>query len=106
MKGLSDLMKQAQAMQKSIEATQQELINYVVTGVALAGDIRVKINGKYDCLGIEMSDNLLKQSKIVIQDAVAAAYNDAAKKIEEYSKSKMSNLMAGVNLPTDFDSLT
>lgn len=103
MKGLADLMKQAQEMQKSIETTQQELIAHVVTGISLAGEMKVRVNGRYSCMGVEMSDNLLKQSKLVIQDAIAAAFNDAANKIEEFSKSKMSGLMAGVNLPTGLD---
>jgi DNA-binding YbaB/EbfC family protein len=106
MKGLTDLMKQAQSMQKSIEAAQQDLIAKEVAGVALAGMIKVVINGRYNCKRVEIADDLLKQPKMVIQDAIAAAFNDAANKIEDYSKSKMSGLMAGMDLPTDLGSLT
>ena len=105
MKGLTDLMKQAQAMQKNIETAQQELIAKEVIGVALAGMVRVVVNGRYNCKRVELSDSLLKQDKAVIQDAIAAAFNDAAQKIEDFSKSKMSSLMSGVDLPTNFGEL-
>ena len=106
MKGLTDLMKQAQEMQKSIEAAQQDLVAKVVIGSALMGKIKVWVNGRYNCSKVEISDDLMQETKPVIQDAIAAAFNDAANKIEEYSKTKMSGLMAGMDLPTDMGSLT
>lgn len=102
MKGLSELMKQAQEMQKNIEAAQKELIAKVVEGVALAGKVKVALNGRYNCMRVEISNDLMQEEKAVIQDAIAAAFNNAAQKIEEYSKNKMSGLMANANLPTDF----
>lgn len=106
MKGLSDLMKQAQEMQKNIEAAQRELVAKQVEGVALAGKAKVVLNGRYNCIRVELSDALLTESKNVVQDAVAAAFNNAAQKIEEYSKEKMGSLMQNANLPQDFGSLT
>lgn len=102
MKGLSELMKQAQEMQKNIEAAQKELIAKEVYGVALAGKVRVKMNGRYNVLGVELSNDIMTEDKAVIQDAIAAAFNDAAQKIEDYSKNKMGSLMSGVDLPKDF----
>lgn len=106
MKGLSELMKQAQEMQKSIEAAQKELIAKEVEGVSLAGKVKVVLNGRYNCKRVELSNDMMQEEKAVIQDAIAAAFNNAAQKIEEYSKTKMSGLMAGANLPTDLGNLT
>ncbi len=102
MKGLSELMEQAREMQKNIEAAQQELIAKQVEGIALAGKAKVVINGRYNVIRVELSDDLMNDGKAIVQDAVAAAFNNAAQKIEEFSKTKMSTLMANTKLPTDF----
>lgn len=106
MKGLSELMKQAQEMQKNIEAAQQELIAKAVEGIALAGKAKVVVNGRYNVLRVELSDDLMREDKSIVQDAIAAAFNDAAQKIEDFSKQKMGSLMAGANLPKDLGDLT
>lgn len=100
MKGLAELMKQAQSMQKNIEQAQQELIAKEVEGVALAGMVKIVLNGRYNCKRVEFGEDFLKQDKVVMQDAIAAAINDAAQKIEDFSKTKMSGLMSGVDMPT------
>lgn len=105
MKGLSDLMKQAQEMQKNIEAAQQELIAKQVEGVALAGNVKVVMNGRYNAISVYLSDNIMTENKAVLQDAIVAAINDAAQKIEDFSKAKMGSLMQGANLPQDFGNL-
>jgi DNA-binding YbaB/EbfC family protein len=106
MKGLSELMKQAQEMQKNIEAAQKELIAKEVEGISLAGKVKVVLNGRYNCKRVELSNDMMQEDKAVIQDAIAAAFNNAAQRIEEFSKTKMSNLMAGSNFPTDFANLS
>lgn len=105
MTDIAKLMKQAQEMQKNIEAAQQELIAMTVEGVALAGKVKVALNGRYNVLRVELSDDLLNEDKNIIQSAIAGAFNDAARKIEEYSKEKMGALMANTDMPTDMGEL-
>lgn len=102
--GLSDLMKQAQAMQSNIKKAQDDLVNMRVEGTAGAGMVTVTLTGRYEAKKISIAPELFKEeSKEMLEDLVTAAINDAVHKVEEGSKGKMGNLMSGVNMPENFD---
>jgi len=99
MADLSNLMQQAQKLQAEMERAQKELEQLKVTGTA-GGDLAACImNGRYRVVKLKITDELLKESKEIIEDTVAAAINDAVRKVERESRTKMSKLASGLNLP-------
>lgn len=101
---LGDLMKQAQKMQEQMQKVQEDLANLEVQGEAGAGMVAVIMNGRHDVKRVSIDDSLLGEGedKEVLEDLIAAAVNDAVRKVEEQNQQKVSGLTAGFNLPTGF----
>lgn len=86
--GLGGLMKQAQEMQAKMQKMQEEIAQLEVTGEAGAGLVKVTVNGAHNCRGIEIDPSLMEDDKDMIEDLVAAAFNDAIRRAEELQKKK------------------
>ncbi len=99
---LGNLMKEAQKMQKKMQDAQQQLTEMMVTGEAGGGLVKVEMNGRHDVKKVNINKNLMEEDSEMIEDLVAAAVNDAVRKIEKASKDKISQLTSGLNIPTDF----
>ena len=93
---LSGLMKQAQAMQDNLKKAQEELGNIEVTGESGSGMVKVLMTCKHDVKRVPIDPSLLADDKDMIEDLVAAAFNDAVRKAAETSEAKMSKLTAGL----------
>ncbi len=93
---LSGLMKQAQAMQENLKKAQEELAFVEVTGESGSGLVKVLMTCKHDVKRITIDPSLLADDKDMIEDLVAAAFNDAVRKAAETSEAKMSKLTAGL----------
>ncbi|WP_116364254.1 YbaB/EbfC family nucleoid-associated protein [Parahaliea mediterranea] len=103
MKGnLSDLMQQAQKMQADMQKKQEELAQAEVTGEAAAGLVTVVMNGRHDVRRVQIDDSVLSEDKAMLEDLLAAAVNDAVRKVEQKNREAMSGLTAGLNLPGGF----
>jgi len=102
MKGLGDLMKQAQEMQANMQKVQEELAQAEVTGEAGAGLVSVVMTGRHDLRRVQIDDSLLSEDKEILEDLIAAAVNDAVRKVEANSREKMSDMTAGIDLPPGF----
>lgn len=102
MKGLGDLMKQAQEMQEKMQKMQEEVASLEVTGQSGAGMVKVTMTGRHDVRRVEIADDLLKDDKEILEDLIAAAVNDANRRVETASQEKMSSLTAGIPLPPGF----
>ena len=99
---IQGLLALAQKMQKNVERLQQELGNITVTGEAGAGLVKVTITCKHECRKVEIDPSLFtgeEDDKEMIEDLVAAAFNDAAHKAEATSQEKMRAATAGMPLP-------
>ena len=99
MKGLGDLMKQAQQMQEKMQDAQKEVANVEVQGESGAGMVKVKMTGRHDVTSINIEPNLLSEDKEVLEDLIAAAVNDAVRRVEEETKDMMSSVTNGIPLP-------
>jgi DNA-binding YbaB/EbfC family protein len=97
--GLGNLMKQAQKMQADMQKAQEELAKAEITGESGGGLVKVTMNGKHEVRRVEIDDSLIGDDKEMLEDLVAAAYNDAVHRIEEKTKDQMSGLTAGLSLP-------
>jgi DNA-binding YbaB/EbfC family protein len=94
--GMAGLMKQAQQMQEKMAKMQEELANAEVTGQAGAGLVSVVMTGRHDVRRISLDDSLMQEDKEILEDLIAAAINDAVKKIEANSQDKMSGMTSGM----------
>ncbi len=92
MTDLNELMKQAKQMQERFQKAQEDLANIVVKGEAGAGLVAVDMNGRHDLVKVNLNDSLLSEEKEVIEDLLAAAVNDAVRKLEEKKKDTMGGM--------------
>lgn len=97
--GMGNLMKQAQKMQEKMQKAQEELANAEVTGESGAGLVKVVMNGRHDVKSVSLDESLMEEEKELIEDLLAAAVNDAVRKIEEENQEKMGSLTQGMGLP-------
>jgi len=102
MKGLDDIMKQAQQMQEQMQKAQQELASKEITAESGAGLVKVVMNGRHDVKSVSIDDSLMSEDKEILEDLIAAAMNDAARKVEANNQSAMSDLTGGMQMPPGF----
>ena len=96
--GIAGLMKQAQQMQENMKAMQDQLASVEVEGQAGAGMVKVQMTCKYDVRRVSIDDSVM-DDKEMLEDLVAAALNDAVRKVEAATQEKMSGFTSGLNLP-------
>lgn len=103
---IQQLMQQAQKMQeqmqKQMQKAQEELGQTELQGEAGAGLVKVTMTGRHDVKRVQIDDSLLQEDKEILEDLIAAAVNDAVRKIEAYSQSKMSGVTDGLKMPPGF----
>lgn len=97
--GIGDIMKQAQQVQEDLQKTQQEIANTEISGEAGGGMVRVVMTGRHDVRRVDIDPSLCKDDREMLEDLIAAALNDANRKVEKLSQDKMSSLTAGLALP-------
>ncbi|SMY32992.1 Nucleoid-associated protein YbaB [Photobacterium malacitanum] len=100
--GMGNMMKQAQQMQERMQKMQEEVANMEVTGESGAGLVKVTITGSHSVRRVEIDESLMEDDKDMLEDLIAAAFNDAARRIEEAQKEKMAGVTGGMNLPAGF----
>ncbi len=97
-----DIMKQAQQMQEQMQKLQAELANVEVIGESGAGMVSVTMSGRHDVKRVKIDDSLMSEDKEVLEDLLAAAVNDAVRRVEQANQDKMGGLTSGLNLPPGF----
>ena len=97
--GLGNIMKQAQAMQENMRKAQEELAKIEVTGNAGGGLVSVVMTCRHDVRRVQIDASLMQDEKEVLEDLIAAAMNDAVRKVEKTSQERMAGLTAGLNIP-------
>lgn len=96
---IAGLMKQAQAMQDNLKRAQDELALIEVEGQSGAGLVKVVMTCKHDVRRITIDPSLLADDKDMLEDLVAAAFNDGVRRAESLSQEKMGKITAGMPLP-------
>ncbi|MFT5117179.1 MAG: DNA-binding YbaB/EbfC family protein [Kiritimatiellia bacterium] len=102
MKGLGDLMKQAQAMQDNMQKMQEGLASKIVSGESGAGMVKIAMTGRHDVTSVDIAAELLTEDKSVLEDLLAAAVNDAVRKVEQANKDMVGELTGGIDMPPGF----
>src|SRR5712672_2904249 len=100
MKGqLSGLMKQAQQMQENLKKAQDEIASLEIEGQAGAGMVKVLMTGRHDVKRVSIDPSLMGDDKDMLEDLIAAAVNDAVRRVETVTQEKMGGLTSGFSLP-------
>ncbi|MBQ0834546.1 YbaB/EbfC family nucleoid-associated protein [Marinobacter sp.] len=102
MNDMGGLMKKAQKMQEDMQKAQEEAAKVEITGEAGAGLVKVTMNGRHDVRKVDIDPSLLTEEKDILEDLLAAAINDAVRRVEANQKDKMSGLMSGMGMPPGF----
>jgi DNA-binding YbaB/EbfC family protein len=102
MGGLGNLMKQAQQMQENMQKMQAKIAEMEVEGAAGAGLVKVIMTGKHDVKRVTIDPSLMADDKDMLEDLIAAAMNDAVRKVEAMVQEKMAGATAGLPLPPGF----
>lgn len=97
--GIGNLMKQAQRMQENLQKAQQRLAELEVEGSAGAGMVQVVMTGKHDVKRVRIDPSLLGEDQEMLEDLIAAAVNDAVRKVEAATQEMMAGVTAGIPLP-------
>lgn len=99
MLGMGDMMKQAKAMQEKMAKVQEQVAALEVTGESGAGLVRVQMTGRHDVRAVTIDPGLMSEDREVLEDLIAAAVNDAVRRVEGEQKALMSEVTAGLPLP-------
>ena len=99
---LAGLMKQAQAMQDNMKKMQDQLATIEVEGQSGAGLVKVVMTCKNAVKRVSIDPSLLGEDRDMLEDLVAAAFNDAVRKAEATTQEKMAGISAGLPLPPGF----
>jgi DNA-binding YbaB/EbfC family protein len=103
MKGnIAQMMQQAQRMQDNLKRAQEELAQIEVEGQSGAGLVKVTMTCRHDVKRVSIDPSLLAEDRDMLEDLVAAAVNDAVRRVETTTQEKMSGLTAGLPLPPGF----
>lgn len=97
--GMGNIMKQAQQMQERMQKAQEELAQLEVTGEAGAGMVKVTMTCNHNVRRVEIDESIMQDDKEFVEDLVAAAINDAVRRVQETSQTRMSEITGGMNLP-------
>ena len=99
--GLGNMMKQAQQMQERMQKAQEEIAKLEVTGEAGAGMVKVTMLGNHNVRRVEIDPSLLadEDDREMLEDLIAAACNDAVRRVEQTTKERMAEVTGGMNLP-------
>ncbi|MBV0932925.1 YbaB/EbfC family nucleoid-associated protein [Marinobacterium weihaiense] len=100
--GMGNLMKQAQKMQEDMQKAQEEIQRAEVTGESGAGLVSITMNGRHDVKAVSIDDSLMEEDKEILEDLIAAAVNDAVRKVEQNTQEKMSKITSGMGMPPGF----
>ena len=102
MTDFTDLITQAKKMQEKMKETQEALKKIEVEGISGGNAIRVIMNGDGELKKISLDENLLKESKEIVEDLIVAAHNDAKSKLKKKTSEEISKVTGDVSLPPGF----
>jgi DNA-binding YbaB/EbfC family protein len=97
--GIGQLMKQAQEMQANMKKAQEEMASITVIGESGAGAVRITMTCKHQVRAVDIDDTMVGDDKEMLEDLIAAAFNDAIRRVESTVQEKYSGMASGMGLP-------
>jgi DNA-binding YbaB/EbfC family protein len=99
MANIGNMMKQAEALQRNMQKAQEEIASMEIVGESGGGMVKVTMTGRHEVKRVQIEPAVFGDDREMLEDLVAAACNDAVRKVEAATQQKMSGLMAGMRLP-------
>ncbi len=99
MANIDNMMKQAEALQRNMQKAQEEIGRMEVTGESGGGMVKVTMTGKHEVKRVQIEPAVIGEDREMLEDLIAAAINDAVRRVETQSQQRMSELMSGLRLP-------
>ena len=99
MANLGNMMKQAEALQRNMQTAQEEIAAMEIVGEAGGGMVKVTMTGRHEVKRVQIEPAVFGDDREMLEDLIAAACNDAVRKLEAATEQRMSGLMAGMRLP-------
>jgi len=99
---LNEIMKQAKKMQEHFQESQKELEKVEVIGESGAGLVKVHMDGRHTVFNVELDDTLATEGKEITEDLIAAAINDASRKVDDKKKEALGGMAGNFKMPPDF----
>jgi nucleoid-associated protein EbfC len=96
---IGNMMKQAQALQANMQKAQAEIAQMEITGEAGGGMVKITINGRHEARRVQIEPAIFGDDREMLEDLLAAAFNDAVHKLEAATQARMASLMGGLKLP-------
>ena len=97
--GIGNMMKQAQALQANMQRAQAEIAQLEISGESGGGMVKITINGRHEARRVQIEAGAFGDDREMLEDLLAAAFNDAVRKLEAASQARMASLMGGLQLP-------
>ena len=94
--GFGNMMKQAEALQRNMQKAQEEVARLEVTGESGGGMVKVTMTGKHEVRRVQIEPAVVGEDREMLEDLIAAAFNDGARKVEEATEAKMGKLTGGM----------
>ena len=102
MANFGNMMKQAEALQRNMQKALEEIAQMEVVGESGGGMVKVTMTGKHEVKGVQIEPTVIGDDREMLEDLIAAAINDAVRRVETESQQRMSSLMSGLRLPPGF----
>lgn len=102
MANFGNMMRQAEALQRNMQKAQEEIAQMEVVGESGGGMVKVTMTGKHEVKRVQIEPAVIGDDREMLEDLVAAAINDAVRRVETESQQRMSSLMSGLRLPPGF----
>jgi DNA-binding YbaB/EbfC family protein len=99
---IGNMMKQAQAVQQNMQKVQAEIAQLEVVGESGGGMVKVTMSGQHNVKRVQLEPTVITEDREMLEDLIAAATNDAVKKVEAAVQAKMATAMGGLQLPPGF----
>ncbi|MBM4213336.1 MAG: YbaB/EbfC family nucleoid-associated protein [Gammaproteobacteria bacterium] len=102
MANFGNMMKQAEALQRNMQKAQEEIARMEVTGESGGGMVKVTMTGKHEVKRVQIEPAVIGEDREMLEDLVAAAVNDAVRRVETETQQRMAGTMSGLRLPPGF----
>ena len=102
MTDFSKVLEQAKDMQNKMKETQESIKKIEVEGIAGGGSIKICLNGDGELIKLQISPEMMKESKEILEDLIIAAHTDAKQKVKMQASKELSKITGGISLPPDF----
>ena len=102
MANFGNMMKQAEALQRNMQKAQEQIALMEVVGESGGGMVKVTMTGKHEVKRVQIEPAVIGEDREMLEDLIAAAINDAVRRVETQSQQRMSELMSGLRLPPGF----